>query len=88
MNEIDQEGAPSVAVEVLQQQVQELSRGIQNDRQATDQLRDLVVDLQEKFDSVSPQGIHSSNITPRYFSPQTVDGQISGLRSPRVNPSS
>ena len=88
MNEIDQEGAPSVAVEVLQQQVQELSRGIQNDRQATDQLRDLVADLQEKFDTISPQGINSSNIIPRDFSPQTVDGQISGMRSPQGNTSS
>ena len=30
-NEIIQEGAPSVASKVMQQQVQELSQGIQND---------------------------------------------------------
>ena len=51
LNEIIQEGAPSVAIKVMQQQVQELSGGIQNDWQAMDELRDLVVDLQEKFDS-------------------------------------
>ena len=87
-NEIIQEGALSVAIKVIQQQVQELSREIGNDQQATDQLRDLVVDLQDKLDSVTPQGINSSNITPRDFSSQTVDGQISGLRSPQANPSS
>ena len=85
LNEIIQEGASPIGVEVMQQ-VQELSQGIQNDGQATHQLRDLVVDLQEKFDSVSPQGINSSNIAQRDFSPQTVDGQISGLRSPQANP--
>ena len=31
LNEIIQEGAPSVAIKVMQQQVQELSGGIQND---------------------------------------------------------
>ena len=38
--------------------------------------------------TVSPQGINSSNITPRDFPPQPVDGKLSGLRSPQANQSS
>ena len=88
LNEIIQVGAPSVAIKIMQQQVQELSQGIQNDRQATNDLRGLVVDLQNKLDSVSHQSTNSFNIISRDFPPQTVDGQISGLRSPQANPSS
>ena len=44
-----------VFVEIMRQQVEELSQGIQCDRQASDNLRGLVVDLQDKLDSVSPQ---------------------------------
>ena len=80
LNEIIQEGAPSIAVEVMQQQVQELSREIQDDQQNTDDLRELLVYLQEKFNSASPQGINSSNISPGFFSPQTED-EVSGLSS-------
>ena len=47
-----------------------------------------MVDLQDKLESVSPQGTRSLNIDPRDCSPQTVDGKITGLRSPQANPSS
>ena len=80
LNEIIQEGAPSVAVEIMLQQVQELSQGIQNDQQATYDLRDLVVDLQDKLDSVSHQGTNSLNINSQDFPCQTAFSQISGLR--------
>ena len=46
------------------------------------------MDLQDKMNSVSPQGANSFNTDPRGCSPHTVDGQISGLRSPQANPSS
>ena len=46
------------------------------------------MDLQDKLDSVSPQVTNSLNLDPRDCSPQAVDGQISGLRSPQVNSSS
>ena len=46
------------------------------------------MDLQDKLDSVSPQGTNSLNLDPRDCSPHAVDGQISGLRSPQVNSSS
>ena len=61
---------------------------IQNYQKTTDELRDLVVDLQEKFDFASPQGMSSSNVIPSDFSPQALDGQVSGLRSSQINPSS
>ena len=84
LNEIIQEGAPLVAIEIMRQQVQELSQGWQT----TDDLKGLVVDLQDKLDFVSYQGTNSLNITSRDFPPQTVNGQISGLRSSQGNPSS
>ena len=45
LNEIIQEDAPSTAIKVMQQQVQELSQVIRNDQQTTDELRDLVCGL-------------------------------------------
>ena len=59
-----------------------------SDHLNTDDLRELLVDLQEKFDSASPHGINSSNISPRLFSTQNEDEQVSGLRSSQANPSS
>ena len=56
LNEIIQESAPSVSVEIIQPQVEELSWGIQCDREVFETLRVLVADLQDKLDSVSPQG--------------------------------
>ena len=47
-----------------------------------------MVDLQDKLESVSPQGTRSLNIDPRDCSPQTVDGKITGLRSPQASSSS
>ena len=61
---------------------------VQNDRQTTDDLRGLVVDLQEKFGSASLQGMSSSNLSPGDLSLQAVDGEVSGLRSAQTNPSS
>ena len=48
LNEIIQEGAPSAVVEVMRQQVRELSQVIQIDWHATNRLRGLVVDLQTR----------------------------------------
>ena len=42
--EIIQEIAPSAVIEVMRQQVRELSQVFQNDRLVTDSLRGLVVD--------------------------------------------
>ena len=61
---------------------------VQDDRQTTDDLRGLVVDFQEKFDSASLQGMSSSNLFPCDLSPQAVDGQVYGLRSSQTSPSS
>ena len=53
--EIIQEIAPSAVIEVMRQQVRELSQVVQNDRFVTNSLRGLVVDLQEKFYSPLPR---------------------------------
>ena len=54
------EGAPSTIVEVMRHQVRELSHVIQTDWFATDSLRDMVIDLQERFESVSQHTVDSS----------------------------
>ena len=46
------------------------------------------MDLQEKLHSASPEGMRSSNVIPSDFSPQALDGHISGLRSSQTNQSS
>ena len=88
LKEIIQDSAPSVAIKKMQQQVKEISWGIQCDREVFETLRVMVADLQDKLDSASLQGINFLNIDPRDCSPWTVDGQSSGLRSPQGNPSS
>ena len=55
LNEIIQESAPSAAVEIMRQQVRELSQVIQNDQFVTNSLRGLVVDLQEKLMLLLPR---------------------------------
>ena len=83
LNEIIMKGAPSTIVEVMRQQVRELSQVIQNDWFATNSLRDLVVDLQELFDATLPHGILSSISSSGDSSPQTSDRQISEMRPPQ-----
>ena len=46
------------------------------------------MDLQDKLDSVSPQGTNSQNLDSRDCSPYVVVGQISRLRSPHANSNS
>ena len=75
LNEIIQEGAPSAVFKVMRQQVRELSLVIQNDRLTTNILRGLVVDLQEKTDAASLQGMSSSNLFPGDHSHQNSDRQ-------------
>ena len=84
LNEIIQEGEPSVVVKVMRQQVRELSQVIQNVRFVTDNLRGLVVDLQEKFNAATPQGMRSSTLSLGDPSPQTSDRQASGLSLPKT----
>ena len=70
LNEIIQESAPSVAIEIMIQQVKELSQGIQCDPQVSNHLRNLVIDLQDKLDVVPSEGTSSVILGPRYCSPQ------------------
>ena len=88
LTEIIQESAPLVVGEIMRQQVKELSQGIQCDQQASNYLRSLVIDLQDKLDVIPLQSISSVSLAPRDCSPQAGDGQSSGLRSPHANSSS
>ena len=83
LNKIIQDSALSAVVKVMRQQVRELSQVIQNDQFVTDSLRGLVVDLQEKFNAATPQGVLTLTSSSGNLSPQT-----SGMRSSPDNQSS
>ena len=83
LNEIIQKSASLAVVKVMRQQVRELSQMIQNDKFITNSLRVLVMYLQEKFDTATPQGVIFSTLPSGDPSPQTSE-----LRPPQNNPSS
>ena len=60
LNDIIMEGAPSTIIEVIRQRVEELSQLVQTDRFATDSLRDVMIDLQEIFDTTLQHTVCSS----------------------------
>ena len=60
LNDIIMEGAPSTIIEVIRQRVEELSQLVQTDRFATDSLRDVMIDLQERFDATLQHNFGSS----------------------------
>ena len=51
LNDIIMEGAPSTIIGVIRQREDELSQVVQTDRFVTDSLRDVMIDLQERFDT-------------------------------------
>ena len=75
LNDITMEGAPSTIIEVIRQQVEKLSQVIHTDRFATDSLRDVMIDLQERIDATL-QHTMGSSIPP--FSDPSL--QTSGSR--------
>ena len=60
LNDIIMAGAPSTIIEVIRQWVKELSQVIQTDWFATDSLRDVMIDLQKRFDATLQHTIGSS----------------------------
>ena len=54
------EGAPSTIIEVIRQQVEELSQVVLTDWFAIDSLRNVVIDLQERFDTIVQHTVGSS----------------------------
>ena len=88
LKEVIQDSAPSVTVEIMCQQVDELYRGIQDDRQASYNLRSLVIDLQEKLDVMPSQTTGSIIFSPKDCSPQVGDEQSWEGRSSCTNSSS
>ena len=64
LNDIIMEGAPSTIIEVIR--VKELSQVIQTDRFITDSLRNVMIDLKERFNATLQHIIDS-------FSPPSGD---------------
>ena len=51
LNDIIMEGSPSTIIEVIRQGAEELSQVVLTDQFAIDSLRNVVIDLQERFDT-------------------------------------
>ena len=75
------EGAPSTIIEVIRQQVEELSQVVYTDRFAFDGWRDVMIDLHERFEATVQHTVGSS--IPSYGDPslQTSDRQLNEMRS-------
>ena len=81
LNDVIMEGAPSTIIEVIRQQVKELSQVVRTDRFATDGLRNVMIDLQERFDATLQCSGGSSVLPSGDPSPQTSDRQMNLMRS-------
>ena len=81
LNDIIMEGAPSTISEVIRQRVAELFQVVHTDLFNTDSLRDVMLDLQERFDATLQHTVGSS--IPSYGDPslQTSDRQMNEMRS-------
>ena len=81
LNDIIMEGAQSTLIEVIRQQVKELSQVVQTDWFATDSLRDRMIDLQERFDATLQHTVGSSIPPSSDPSLQTSGRQMNEMRS-------
>ena len=59
LNDIIMAGAPSTIIEVIRQRVEELSQ-VQTDRFTTDSLKDVMINLLERFDTTLQHNVGSS----------------------------
>ena len=73
LNDIIMEGTPSTIIEVIRQQVEELSQVVCTEWFITDDLRNEISDLQERFNTTIQRSGTSSLITSRDPSRQTSD---------------
>ena len=81
LNDIIMEGALSTIIEVIRQQVLELSQVVRTDWFATDGLRNVMIDLNERFDATL-QRSGGSLLLPSGDSPhQSSDRQMNVMRS-------
>ena len=81
MNDIIMEGAPSAIIEMIRQQVRELSQVVRTDWFATDGLRNVMIDLQERFDAALQCIVGSAVLPSSDPSIQTSDRQMNEMRS-------
>ena len=80
--EVIQDNSPAVSVENMRQQVEEISRGVQFDRRAADNLKSLVINLQDKLDEILLQNISSRTLESREGSILHKEEIISGRKYP------
>ena len=80
LNDIIMEGAPSIVIEVIRQRVEELSQEVRTDRFATDGLRNVMIDLQERFNANLQCTVGSSVLPSSDPSLQTSGRQMTEMR--------
>ena len=81
LNDIIMDSAPSTIIEVIRQQVKELSQVVRTDRFATNGLRNVMIDLQKRFDATLQLTAGSSVLPSSDPSLQTSSRQINEMRS-------
>ena len=81
LNDIIMEGAPSTIIHVIRQQVEELSQVVSTKRFSTDNLRNRMTDLQERFNATLQCTVGSSLLPSSDPSLQTSDRQMNEMRS-------
>ena len=75
------EGAPSTIIERIRHRVKELSQVVQTDQFATDSLRDVMIDFQERFHTTLQRTVGSSIPPSSDPSLQTSCRQMNEMRS-------
>ena len=81
MNDIILEGAPSTIIEVIRQQVEELSQVVRTDQFAIDGFRNLMIDLQKKCNATLQRTGGSSVLPSSDSSLQTSDTQMNKIEA-------
>ena len=81
LNDIIMEGTPPTIIEVIRQQVQELSQVVCTEQLATDYLRNVMTDLQERFNATLQPSGSSSLLLSCDPSLQTSDREMNEMRS-------
>ena len=88
LKDIIMKGAPSTIIEVIRQQVNELTQVIGTERFTTDDLRNMMTDLQERFNTSLQRSGGSSLLPSSDPSLQTSDRQMNQNRSTKTDVSS
>ena len=81
LNDKIMDSAPSTIIEVIRQQVEELSQVVCTERFATDNLRNMMNDLQERFNATLQHSGASSLLPSSDPSLQPSDREMNDMRS-------